>query len=96
MRYSITKIYDGVHYDALVLSFDPKEEWADVTIFSTADNETKEMMSAYVQEQSRARKFTDLTGFDLKCLVCGQGLKGQAGALSHASTTGHANFAQIR
>ena len=74
----------------------PKKSGLMLQFSQTADNETKEMMSAYVQEQSRARKFTDLTGFDLKCLVCGQGLKGQAGALSHASTTGHANFAQIR
>ena len=49
---------------------------------------------ALVEEAHRARKFTDTSGFTLRCLVCQAGLVGEAGALEHAKKTGHANFSE--
>lgn len=41
-----------------------------------------------------AGQFVDVSGFSLKCMVCGQGLKGAHGAQEHAAATGHTNFAE--
>lgn len=41
-------------------------------------------------------QYTDTAHFDLRCLVCQQGVKGQKGALEHATATGHQNFAEFR
>ena len=41
-----------------------------------------------------AGQFVDVSGFSLKCMVCGQGLKGAQGAQEHAAATGHKNFAE--
>ena len=45
-------------------------------------------------EANRARQFTDLSAFALRCLVCGRGLTGAADAQAHAAATGHTNFAE--
>jgi ubiquitin thioesterase OTU1 len=33
-------------------------------------------------------------GFTLRCIVCRQGVKGQAEAAAHAKETGHASFGE--
>ena len=35
-------------------------------------------------------------GRELRCLVCQKGLVGEAGALEHAKSTGHANFCEFK
>ncbi len=43
----------------------------------------------------KARQFTDLANFSLRCLVCNQLLKGHTHAESHAKATGHINFGEV-
>ena len=50
---------------------------------------------ALAQEMKKARKFTDLANFTLKCGVCGVGIKGQTHASNHAKTTGHSEFTEF-
>jgi ubiquitin thioesterase OTU1 len=91
----IMVIYDGIHYDALAFCFDPSlPEDMDVTQFSPKDIIVMERARQLCEQQHRSRKFTDTSSFTLRCLVCQEGLKGQAEAQEHAQQTGHQNFAE--
>uniref|UniRef100_A0A7S3XT64 Ubiquitin thioesterase OTU n=1 Tax=Heterosigma akashiwo TaxID=2829 RepID=A0A7S3XT64_HETAK len=92
-------LYDGVHYDAMAEALESqgekKSEDTDVTVFDSSD-ESRISAALDVAAELKARnQFVNLAGCDLKCLVCGRGLKGQAGALEHARATSHQNFGQI-
>ena len=41
------------------------------------------------------KQFTDIYNFSLKCCQCGQALKGQNDAQSHAEATGHTQFQEF-
>lgn len=91
----ILVIYDGIHYDALAFSFDPSlPEDMDVTQFSPRDIIAMDHARQLCEQQHRARKFTDTSNFTIRCLVCQQGLTGQAAAQEHAQQTGHQNFSE--
>ncbi len=95
-------IYDGIHYDCIVERTPPPTPAAPAApaaseerrIFDSADEEALEGATAVGAAANRARQFTDLSAFALRCLVCGQGLKGAADAQAHAAATGHTNFAE--
>ena len=94
----ILLLYDGVLYDLLVKTlFDGAPEELDVSVFDahTVDVAMVEAHSL-VAEQHGLRKFTDTSKFTLRCLVCQKGLVGEAGALEHAKSTGHANFCEFK
>jgi len=96
----IAVIYDGLHYDALVLSPVPdgSRPEDDVTHLPSSDDPRCDVvdlkMRALVREQHLARSFTDTANFSLRCLVCQKGLKGESEAVAHAKETGHANFGE--
>ena len=93
----IMVIYDGIHYDALAYCFDPSlPEDMDVTHFHPNDVIVMERAQQLCQQQHNAKAFTDTSNFTLRCLICQQGLKGQAAAQLHAEATGHQNFAEFR
>lgn len=46
-------------------------------------------------EAKKAKQFTDVNNFKLRCLVCQSPLAGQAEAQKHAEKTGHINFGEI-
>ncbi|XP_031745230.1 OVARIAN TUMOR DOMAIN-containing deubiquitinating enzyme 2 isoform X1 [Cucumis sativus] len=102
-RYSerVLLIYDGLHYDALVMSpaEDAPEEF-DQTIFSVNRDRTigpiEEQALHFVKDQQRKRRFTDTANFTLRCGVCQIGVIGQAEAVEHAKATGHVNFQEYR
>jgi len=88
-------IYDGLHYDALAYSFEaglPEE--LDVTVFAPDDTVAEAKALKLTQEAHKARQFTDMAGFTLRCGVCQSGLKGEKEALDHAKKTGHQNFSE--
>jgi len=90
-------IYDGIHYDPIALTFDPSvPEDMDITVFSPNDGLILSKAKAIAQEANKRRAFTDLANFDLRCLVCQQGIKGEEGARDHAVQTGHTNFAEFK
>lgn len=89
---AIFLLYDGIHYDALVSARDGARR------FSVAEHEVPAADAAAValaRELHAKREFTDLAGFQLRCLVCQQPLKGQREAQEHAKTTGHMNFGEV-
>ena len=86
-------IYDGIHYDPLMLeSFD--EGVPPVTKFSTRDDSILGQALTLAGEAKASRQFTDVSGFSLRCLVCNKALVGQTEAQSHAKQTGHINFGE--
>ncbi|XP_021892905.1 ubiquitin thioesterase OTU1 isoform X2 [Carica papaya] len=75
-------IYDGLHYDALVMS--PAEgapEEFDQTIFAIRKDRTigpvEGLALNFVREQQRKRRYTDPANFTLRCGVCQIGVVGQ-------------------
>jgi ubiquitin thioesterase OTU1 len=93
-------LYDGLHYDALVVSvFAGAPEELDVTCHPV-DAPNAAALDAAVAElvaaAHEARAFTDTQGFTLRCTVCREGVRGQAAAAAHAAKTGHANFGEYK
>ena len=89
-------LFDGVHYDPVVLAPSPgaAESPADITLAASDDIMALRAVEALAVSERAARNFTDTSSFALQCLVCGAGLKGNADAEAHAAATGHQNFAQ--
>jgi ubiquitin thioesterase OTU1 len=100
-------LYDGIHYDALVMASINSGDGGSPPIigatastdcsrvFAPADESVQQAMQLYAKTLHESKKFIDLGGCDLKCNICNVGLKGQAGAREHAKLTGHTNFGQI-
>ncbi|KAF8643845.1 hypothetical protein AX16_008862 [Volvariella volvacea WC 439] len=93
-------LYSGIHYDAVSLapSIDSPSEWHQ-TIFpvaSTNDSSDPIVVAAsQLATTLRAKKaYTNTATFDLKCEICGKGLKGEKEARSHAEQTGHTRFGE--
>lgn len=89
-------LYDGIHYDALALSpAEGADEEFDRTVFNSRDEgEILEAALKLAQTAKEKMLFTDTSKFQLRCLVCQQGLTGEKDALKHATETGHQNFAE--
>ncbi|KAF8503268.1 OTU-domain-containing protein [Russula emetica] len=91
-------IYSGIHYDAAVLAPTPEapqEFCASVVPANATEGErVLEALQALATKLRAKRAYTNTATFDLKCEVCGQGLKGEKEARAHASETGHAKFGE--
>lgn len=84
-------LYDGVHYDALVETLNGTER----SLFNPADESISALCRQFASTLQTQRKFVNLSGCTIKCLVCGVGLVGQKEAVEHAKTTNHQNFGQV-
>jgi len=91
-------IYSGIHYDATVLAPTPdapQEFCASVVPASGAEGDrVLEALGTLATKLRAKRAYTNTSTFDLKCEVCGQGLKGEKEARTHASETGHVKFGE--
>ncbi|XP_046334695.1 ubiquitin thioesterase OTU1-like isoform X1 [Haliotis rufescens] len=86
-------IYDGVHYDALILEpTDPSRPIE--TKFPTSDEMVLAQAMELAAEAKASRQFTDVANFSLRCLICQVGLTGTEEAQCHAKKTGHVNFGE--
>ena len=88
----ILVIFDGLHYDALVRNA-PNGE-VQRLFYPTLEVGVESEVKAIAQELKEMRQYTNLAGFDLRCMVCNTGLIGQQGAQEHAKETGHTNFCE--
>ena len=86
-------IYDGIHFDPLYLQIEGSGRMQ--TVFSSQDEVAMTQAAELADEARRARKFTDVENFKLRCLVCQSPLEGQVAAQEHAEKTGHINFGEI-
>ena len=88
-------IYDGIHFDPLYLQKKIHEPDNIQTKFSTNDDAIMAQAFEVGNEAKKAKQFTDVNNFKLRCLVCQQPLAGQVEAQKHAEKTGHINFGEI-
>lgn len=85
-------LYDGVHYDPLVLEAADGTGAILETRFSTEDEGAMQQAREIASEAQSSGQFTNVAEFSLRCLVCRNPLKGQAEAMQHARSTGHDRF----
>jgi len=86
-------IYDGIHYDPLVME---SADGATVsTVFPSSDDAVLTQALEIGAEAKSCRQFTDVRNFKLRCLVCQTMLRGEKDAMQHGSRTGHANFGEV-
>ena len=97
-RRVIFLLYDGIHFDAItrkiILETASGSRDVEQTSFPSTDLLAFEGALAVAAEAQRARQFVSVGTFTLRCLVCGQGLVGQAEAQAHAKATSHPNYAE--
>ncbi|KAL3868320.1 hypothetical protein ACJMK2_041137 [Sinanodonta woodiana] len=87
-------IYDGVHYDPLIMEpLIPGEPVQ--TIFSTKDENILAQAMEIASEAKATRQYTDTANFSLRCNICQIFLKGHIQAQSHAKKTGHTDFGEV-
>lgn len=92
-------IYSGIHYDAATLApmLDAPSDFHQTVmpVTSQGNNDPILVAAKKLADKLRAKRaFTNTATFDLKCEVCGQGLKGEKEARAHASETGHVKFGE--
>ncbi|KAG8703819.1 ubiquitin-specific protease otu1 [Ceratobasidium sp. 395] len=89
-------MYSGIHYDAVSLAPTPDAPLDfHATVFPIEGSDYISQGATKLASQLRAsRKFTNTSTFDLKCEICGKGLKGEKEARAHASETGHTSFGE--
>lgn len=85
-------IYDGIHYDPLILEMDSAPMQ---TIFPITDERPMDMAMEIAREAKSSRQYTDVANFTLRCSVCDVKLRGDKEAREHASATGHVEFGEI-
>lgn len=90
-------IYNGVHYDPLVMNLeDGSSSETDVTIFTPEDYEKFVMFKEYVQSFKNSGDFVDLSNINnIKCEVCTEEFFDEESALKHGQEYDHWNFKQI-
>lgn len=88
-------VYSGIHYDAVTLA-PMRDAPADfhTTIFPVEDQAVLQGAVQLVEKLKSRHYYTDTANFDLRCGVCGVGLKGEKGARDHAMQTGHVEFGE--
>lgn len=58
------------------------------TVFPIADKAVMDAAQKIVEKLKGKKYYTDTAHFDLRCGICGIGLKGEKGAREHAMATG--------
>ncbi|KAJ3732299.1 hypothetical protein DFJ43DRAFT_1074709 [Lentinula guzmanii] len=92
-------VYSGIHYDAATLApmVEAPSDWHQ-TVFPITSSDTSDgilVAAKKLADTLRSKKaYTNTATFDLKCEVCGQGLKGEKSARAHAEQTGHTRFGE--
>ncbi|XP_064399616.1 ubiquitin thioesterase OTU1-like [Halichondria panicea] len=86
-------LYDGIHYDPLLMEGGDGNTIQ--SLFLTSDETILVEAVQIAKSAFDARRYTDLAGFSLRCMVCGKALTGQTDAQDHAQTTGHINFGEV-
>jgi len=90
-------LYNGVHYDPLVINFDESADPdSDLTVFKTNENEILELFKTYVKKFNEKGDFIDIGKmFSLECIDCKEKFLNEENATGHAKKSDHWNFKQI-
>jgi len=92
-------IYSGIHYDAALLAPEPDAPQdfcvSLVPSIGAEGERLLEALGALAAKLRAKRAYTNTATFDLKCEVCGKGIKGEKEARAHAAETGHVKFGEF-
>lgn len=88
-------LYDGVHYDPVSRNICEEITENDITKFEKNDQAALDGCIVLANNLRNLHQFTDVSNFDIQCLVCLEGLKGEKGVAEHSKKTGHFNFKEI-
>jgi ubiquitin thioesterase OTU1 len=87
-------LYNGIHYDPLVMNFDiTSEPFTDITIFDSDNNEVFELMKCLLLEYKNNGEFVEFNS--MQCNDCNEKFKNENDALDHSLNYHHWNFKQI-
>jgi len=87
-------LYNGVHYDPLVMNFDlTADPSTDITIFNSNDTETFEMMKCLLLEYKNQGDYVEF--YSLECKDCAEKFKNENEAVEHSINYNHWDFKQI-
>jgi ubiquitin thioesterase OTU1 len=87
-------LYNGIHYDPLVMNFDLTADPAtDITIFDSNDYDTFELMKCLLLEFKHQGDFVEF--YSLECENCQLKFKNENEAVEHSINYDHWNFKQI-
>lgn len=90
-------LYNGVHYDPLVINFDESADPdSDLTVFKTNENDIFDLFKTYVKKFTEKGDFVDIGKmFSLECTDCNEKFLNEENATAHAKKSDHWNFKQI-
>jgi ubiquitin thioesterase OTU1 len=90
-------LYNGIHYDPLVINFDENADSdSDLTIFKSKDNQYIEIFKNFVKKFTDENDFVDISKMmSLECQDCKKKFLNEEFATTHARQTEHWNFDQI-
>lgn len=90
-------LYNGIHYDPLVMNFDESANSdTDITIFNSNDNEVLEIFKNYCKKFTENGDFVDFSKMvSLECTTCCEKFLNEEIATSHANKSDHWSFKQI-
>ena len=90
-------LYNGIHYDPLVMNFDETSEPdSDITLFDSEDDDIASQFKNLIKLYHQKGDFVDLSKFNsLECLDCKEQFINEGNATSHANKKNHWNFKQI-
>jgi len=88
-------LYNGVHYDPLVMAYTEDVE-DDVTFFASTDNETLLTLQQYIKVFNEVGDFVDLSNMNpFECDQCKTMFENQEEAYNHAQDYQHWNFNEV-
>lgn len=90
-RNRIFLIYDGIHYDPLVLEYEDNVQ----TVFPSSEQRPMDMAMELAREAKISRQFTDMVNYSLSCKSCHIRMRGNIEAHEHALVTGHCEFGEF-
>lgn len=90
-------LYNGIHYDPLVLNFEETSDAeTDITIFDSEDENISNQFKELIKSYNEKGDFVDLAKLkSLECVDCKEQFLNEGNATEHASKTNHWNFKQI-
>ena len=90
-------MYNGVHYDPLIMNFDESAETeTDITIFDSDDDDKLIMFKDYIESIKARGDYVDPSKIqNFQCSDCQDIFTNEHDVMKHAEQNNHWNFAQI-
>ena len=91
-------IYNGIHYDALVIKLDRKSDDPKdfIKVFPCDELEYFELLNSLVQTYHQKGDYINLNKFVTECQICYLKLENSIKIQEHAQNTGHTSFREVR